>query len=197
MKIFLLQTLSYPLFLTSGFRFPLKTTNTDMPEVFHYPMTYPAWWMDSYFFATWCLGMLFLSIGWAIFFRYGKFSYGVDLGCFWKSTLLLVLTTISLGGPNYYNTRFVGEHGQDGDAIKISADKLLYLDRKGNQKQLTLAQITSIYQEKITYNPPPKIFIVAAKSPVRDSVFVTTNLPGYNSFIADLSKRTGIEAKLR
>ncbi len=168
-----------------------------MPEVFHYPMTYPAWWMDFYFLATWCLGMLFLSVGWAVFFRYGKFTYGVDLGCFWKTTLLLVLTTISLGAPNYYNTRFVGEHGQDGDAIKISGDNLLYLDRKGNEKKLSLAAVTSIYQESITYNPPPKIFIVAGKAPVRDSLFVTTNLPGYKLFLASLSKRTGIEAKLR
>ena len=175
----------------------LKTTNKDMPEVFHYPMTYPAWWMDFYFLATWCLGMLFLSVGWAVFFRFGKFSYGVDLGCFWKSTLLLVLTTISLGGPNYYNTRFVGEHGQDGDAIKISGDKLLYLDRKGNEKKINLTDITSIYQESITYNPPPKIFIVAGKARVRDSLFVTTNLPDYKRFILDLYKRTRIEPKLR
>ncbi len=168
-----------------------------MPEVFHYPVAYPAWWMDSYFLLTWCLGMLFLSAGWAIFFRYGKFTYGVDLGCFWKTTLLLVLTTISLGGPNYYNTRFVGEHGQDGDAIKISSDKLLYLDRKGNEKKLNLTDITSIYQESITYNPPPKIFIVAGKAPVRDSIFVKTNLPDYRRFLSELSKKTGIEAKLR
>ncbi len=167
-----------------------------MPEVFHYPTAYPAWWMDSYFLLTWCLGMLFLSVGWAIFFRYGKFTYGVDLGCFWKTTLLLVLTTISLGWPNYYNTRFVGEHGQDGDAIKISSDKLLYLDRKGNEKKISLADITSIYQESITYNPPPKIFIVAGKAPVRDSIFVKTNLPDYKRFLSDLSKKTGIEAKL-
>ena len=111
--------------------------------------------------------------------------------------MLLVLTTISLGGPNYYNTRFVGEHGQDGDAIKISSDKLLYLDRKGNEKKLNLTDITSIYQESITYNPPPKIFIVAGKAPVRDSIFVKTNLPDYRRFLSDLSKKTGIEAKLR
>jgi len=91
----------------------------------------------------------------------------------------------------------VGEHGQDGDAIKISGDKLLYLDRKGNQKELALAHITRIYQESITYNPPPKIFIVAGKAPVRDSLFVTTNLPDYKDFLSSLAKRTGIEAKLR
>jgi len=62
---------------------------------------------------------------------------------------------------------------------------------------LGLADITSIYQESITYNPPPKIFIVAAKASVRDSVFVTTKLPDYRRFLSDLSKRTGIAPKLR
>jgi hypothetical protein len=96
----------------------------------------------------------------------------------------------------YYNTRFAGEHGQDGDSIKIAGDQLLYLDRKGNEKKLALSDITAIYQEIITYNPPPKIFIVATKSSLRDSLFVTTNLPGYRRFLSDLSGRTGIKAKL-
>ena len=168
-----------------------------MPEVFHYPMTYPVLWLDYYYLATWTLSMLFLGLVWAVFYRYGKFSYGVDLGCFWKTTLLVLLTTVSLGGPMYYNTRFAGEHGQDGDSIKIAGDKLLYLDRKGNEKKLALTDITAIYQEVITYNPPPKIYIVAAKPALSDSVFVTKNLPDYKRFLSDLSKRTGIEAKLR
>jgi hypothetical protein len=168
-----------------------------MPEVFQYPMTYPALWMDSYYLATWVIGMLLLALGWGIFFRYGKFTYGVDLGCLWKTTVLIALTTVSLGIPNYYNTRFVGEHGQDGDSIKISSDKLLYLDRKGNEKKFNLSDITAIYQEQVTFNPPPKIFIVAGKTPVKDSLFVTRNLVGYKRFLADLSKRTGIAAKLR
>ena len=168
-----------------------------MPEVFHYPMSFPALWLDYYYLATWTLSMLFLGLVWAVFYRYGKFSYGVDLGCFWKTTLLVLFTTVSLGGPMFYNTRFAGEHGQDGDSIKIAGDKLLYLDRKGNEKKLALTDITAIYQEVITYNPPPKIYIVAAKPALRDSVFVTTNLPGYKRFLSDLSKRTGIEAKLR
>ena len=106
-----------------------------MPEVFHYPASYPALWLDYYFLATWLLGMLFLGLVWALFYRYGKFTYGVDLGCFWKTALLVLLTTVSLGGPMYYNTRFAGEHGQDGDSIKIAGDQLLYLDRKGNEKK--------------------------------------------------------------
>jgi hypothetical protein len=168
-----------------------------MPEVFQYPMTHPAWWLDYYYMVTWSIGMLFLAFGWAIFFRYGKFTYGVDLGCFWKTALLIMLTTVSLGGPQYYNTRFVGEHGQDGDSVKISGDRLLYLDRKGNQKQLSLNDITAIYQEEITYNPPPKIFIVAGKRAPKDSVFITRNLKEYKRFIAELSKATRLEAKLK
>ena len=109
-----------------------------MPEVFHYPASYPALWLDYYFLATWVLGMLFLGLVWAIFYRFGKFTYGVDLGCFWKTGLLVLLTTVSLGGPMYYNTRFAGEHGQDGDSIKIAGDQLLYLDRKGNEKRCRL-----------------------------------------------------------
>jgi hypothetical protein len=168
-----------------------------MPEVFHYTMTYPAFWLDYYYLVTWFLGMLFLALVWAIFFRYGNFSYGVDLGCFWKTGLLVLFTTVSIGPPMFYNTRFAGEHGQDGDSIKISGDKLLYMDRKGNEKRVLLTDITAIYQESITRNPPPKIFIVAGKSPVKDSLFVTTNLPGYKGFLEELSRRTGVKAKLR
>ncbi|NTV93685.1 MAG: hypothetical protein HGA72_10640 [Chlorobiaceae bacterium] len=167
-----------------------------MPEVFQYPMLYPAWWLEFYWVVTWFLGMLVLGLGWLIFFRYGKFTYGVDLGCFWKTALLLVLTTISLGGPNYYNTRFVGEHGQDGDSIKISGDNLLYLDRKGVEKKMQLDAITAIYQESVTYNPPPKIFIVAGKGKVKDSLFVTRNLKDYQGFLSALSARTGVAVKL-
>jgi len=168
-----------------------------MPEVFHYPMSYPAFWLDYYYIATWSMSMLFLASVWAFFFRYGKFTYGVDLGCFWKTAVLVLFTTISLGVPNYYNTRFVGEHGQDGDSIRMTDDQLLYIDRKGNEKQIYIADVIAIYQESITYNPPPKIFIVAEKSSVKDSLFVTTNLVDYKRFLADLSKRTGIDAKLR
>ncbi|MBN1278397.1 MAG: hypothetical protein K9I59_09900 [Chlorobium sp.] len=166
-----------------------------MPEVFQYPTIYPSWWMDSYFTVTWVLGMLFLAAGWAFFFRYGKFSYGVDLGCLWKTTLLIILTTIALGGPNYYNTRFVGEHGQDGDSIKIDGEELRYMDRRGNEKKISIDDITAIYQEQITYNPPPKIYIVAGKGKEKDSLFVTRNLGGFETFLISLSTRTGIPVK--
>jgi hypothetical protein len=166
-----------------------------MPDLFQYPMSFPGWWLDSYYLVTWGFGMLFLAAGWAVFFRYGKFSYGIDFGCLWKSTLLLVMTTIALGFPNYYNTRFVAEHGQDGDAVKVLQDRLDYRFRKGEHKQFMLKDIVSIYQEQVTYNPPPKIFVVSGKAGVRDSIFVTRNLPGYEKLLEVLSRRTGIAVK--
>lgn len=196
-KIYFIANIKFCLIFKVQLPFFRKKILTDMPEVFQYPMTYPSLWLDYYYLVTWFLSMLFLALVWAIFFRYGKFTYGVDLGCFWKTTVLVLFTTVSLGGPMYYNTKFAGEHGQDGDSIKISSDKLLSMDRKGNQKRVALSDIISIYQESITFNPPPKIFIVASKFSVKDSVFVTTNLPGYKRFVAELSKRTGVEAKLR
>ncbi len=167
---------------------------------FYYPpMTYPAWLTDYYFYITWFFSLLFFSIGWAIFYRYGKFSYAVNLGCFWKTVVMVVLTTVSLGVPNYLNIKFDGEHGQEGESIELSVDKLVWHDHNGSEKkQLDLNTITSVYQETITLNQyaPPKIFIVAAKPPLRDSLFVTTNLKDYQSFLSELSKRTGVEARL-
>jgi hypothetical protein len=168
-----------------------------MPNVFYYPVSYPAWWLDYYYLATWALSLLFLGGVWAIFFRFGKFSYGIDLGCFWKSALLVVCTTISLGGPMYYNTRFVGEHGQDGDSVRLADGKVVYSDRNGNLRQLAIGDITTIYQESVTYNPPPKIFIVAKTAQGKDSLFVTTNLPNYRQFIEELSKQSGVKATVR
>jgi hypothetical protein len=130
-----------------------------------------------------------------VFFRYGKFSYGVDFGCFWKSTLLLVMTTIALGGPNYYNTRFVAEHGQDGDTVRLADDRIEYRFRKGSQKQFLFRDIISIYQEPVTFNPPPKIYIVAKNAGMRDSLFVTSNLPDYERLLSLLAQRSGIKVK--
>lgn len=167
-----------------------------MTEVFHFPTAYPGWWLDTYFYGTWLLSMLVLAIGWAVFFRYGKFTYAINLGCFWKTSVMLLLFVVTLGGPQYYNTRFLAEHGQDGDSVKLTDEEFRYLDRKGAEIVYPLAEVTAIYQEEVTYNPPPKVFIVASVDGVRDSVFVTKNLEGYERFLEELSLRTGIEAKL-
>jgi len=168
-----------------------------MPEVFQYPMISPGWLIDYFDLLAWCIGAVFLSGVWVLFFRYGKFSYGIDLGCLWKTTVMILITTASIGTQRYLSVNFQAKHGQDGDSIKISSDKLLYRDRKGNEKQFKLADITTIYQEPITYNPPAKIYIVAAKASLKDSLFITKNLPGYQRLLSDLSMETGVTVKLR
>ncbi len=163
-----------------------------MQQVFEYPMTYPGWWLDYYYFFTWTLSMLFLATGWGIFFRYGKFSYGIDLGCLWKSLLLLLMTTIALGGPNYYNTRFLAEHGQEGDRVVLAEDSMIYVFRDGSSKSFRADDIAAIYQEEITFNPPPRVFIVAETGSVRDSVFVTANFPRYDDILNGVSALSGV-----
>ncbi len=158
-----------------------------MLQVFQYPLTYPQWWLDNYYLFTWLLGMVALAVGWGIFFRFGKFSYGIDLGCLWKSTILLLLTTFSLGAPNYYNTRFIAEHGQEGDVITLDTEALSYNFRKGDDKKFSIKDIVRIYKEPVTFNPPPKYFVVAETGGTKDSVFVTKNLPGYEKMLGELS----------
>ncbi len=163
-------------------------------------MTSPAWLMDYYYYITWALCMLFFCIGWAIFYRFGKFTYALNLGCFWKTLMMVLLTTVSIGVPNYLNIKFEGEHSQESEFIELSPDKLILHDRNGQIKQqLSLNSITAVYQEIITLNQyaAPKIYIVAAKPPVRDSLFVTTRLRDYQRFLSELSARTGVAAKLR
>ncbi len=168
---------------------------------FYYPpMTSPAWLIDYYYYMTWAGCLLFFCIGWAIFYRYGKFTYAVNLGCFWKTLVMVMLTTVSIGVPNYLNIKFDGEHSEESEFIELSANKVILHDRNGHVKQqLSLDRITSVYQEIITLNQyaAPKIYIVAAKPPVRDSLFITTKLRDYKRFLSELSLRTGVAVKLR
>lgn len=163
-----------------------------MQQVFQYPLTYPEWWLDNYYFFSWLLGMLLLAVGWSFFFKYGKFSYGIDLGCLWKSTLLLLLTTLALGTPNYYNTRFIAEHGQEGDVITIDTENLSYNYRKGTDKTFSIKDIVRIYREPVTFNPPPRFFVVAQTGQTRDSIFVTKNLPNYEKMLSKLSELANV-----
>ncbi|ARM30658.1 hypothetical protein [Prosthecochloris sp. HL-130-GSB] len=168
-----------------------------MQQVFEYPMTYPGWWLDYYYIFTWVFGMLLLAAGWAFFFRFGKFNYGIDLGCLWKSTLLLVLTTFSLGAPNYYNTRFVAEHGQEGDRIVVTDDAVVYDDRNDEATTFRSQDIVRIYQEELAFNPPPRIFIVAETGGVRDSIYVTENFPSWDNMLDAVSGHSGVAVELR
>ena len=169
-----------------------------MSELFQYPMPFPGWWLDYYYYVTWTLAMLFLAAGWAVFYRYGKFSYGVDFGCLWKTTLLVLMTTIALGAPQYYNTKFSAEHGNDGDAVRLADDRVEYMFRNGAKKLFLYKDIISIYQEQVTYNPPPKIFIVARNAGLRDSLFVTEGehgMPKSDLLLKEISARTGLTVK--
>jgi len=169
-----------------------------MTDLFQYPMSFPGWWLDNYFYVTWTLAMLFLAGGWAVFYRYGKFTYGVDFGCLWKTTLLVIMTTIALGVPQYYNTRFSAEHGNDGDSVMLSPDRIEYRYRNGQNKMFLLKDIVSIYQEPVTYNPPAKIFIVARNAGLRDSISVTqgeSGLPEVDKLLSGLSAKTGLPVK--
>jgi hypothetical protein len=168
-----------------------------MAEAFQYPMPYPAFWLDYYYYASWFLSMLILAVGWGLFFRYGKFTYAINLGCFWKTAMMLLLFTVTLGVPMYYNTKFAAEHGQDGDLVRIEGDRLQYLDRKGRVMTFPLAEIEAIRQEAVTYNPPPKIYIVAQTPTGRDSVYVTEKLPDYRRFLYELSRKTGVKSELQ
>lgn len=169
-----------------------------MTDLFQYPMSFPGWWLDNYFYVTWFLAMLFLGAGWALFYLKGKFSYGVDFGCLWKTTLMIIITTIALGAPQYYNTRFSAEHGHDGDSYRLGPDRIEYTSRDGDKKMFLYKDIVSIYQEQITYNPPPQVFIVAENAGMRDSITVTdgkNGLPGAGKMLSELSKRSGVSVK--
>ncbi|ANT64475.1 MULTISPECIES: hypothetical protein [Prosthecochloris] len=166
-----------------------------MQQVFEYPMTYPGWWLDSYYIFSWAFGMLMLAAGWAYFFRYGKFSYGIDLGCLWKSTLLLILTTVSLGVPNYYNVRFEAEHGREGDKVMLSEDGMIYIYRNGSQKLFGKDDIRRVYQEEVTFNPPPRIYVVAEQGGARDSVFVTERFPRYDELLQSVADIAGLQVE--
>jgi len=61
----------------------------------------------------------------------------------------------------------------------------------------SISMITAVRQERITYNPPAKIFIVASRNSLSDSVFVTRKLEGFDRFIELLSERTGLRAKMQ
>jgi hypothetical protein len=169
-----------------------------MTDLFQYPISFPGWWLDYYYYVTWTIAMLFLAGGWAVFYRFGKFSYGVDFGCFWKTSLLVIMTTIALGGPSYYNTKFIAEHGKDGDSVALSPDRVEYRFRNGQRKMFLLKDIVSIYQEPVTYNPPAKIFIVAKNAGLRDSINVTEGkfgLPNSDKLLSTLSAKTGLPVK--
>ncbi|NTV46705.1 MAG: hypothetical protein HGB11_09380 [Chlorobiales bacterium] len=166
-----------------------------MSEVYSYPITHSEFWLNNYAFISWTLGMILLSIAWAIFFRFGNFKYGIDLGCLVKTLLILVSTMFAFGLPMQYNIRFDAEFGQEGDKITLTDSKLVYQSRGGQEKALALKDVKKIYQEPITYNPPVKYFIVAETPEKRDSITVKRSLPDFDKFMQKVTELTQIKIR--
>ena len=169
-----------------------------MTDLFTYPMSFPGWFIDYYDFFTWCLILVVLSGIWVVFFRFGKFSYGLDFGCVWKSALMIIATTICIGSQRILTVKFEAKHGHDGDVVRLADDRIEYRNRNGEKKMFLLKDIVSIYQEQVTYNPPPKIFIVAKNAGLRDSINVTEGqygLPNADKLLSALSAKTGLPVK--
>lgn len=163
--------------------------------VYSYPITYPEFWLESYAFFSWTFGMLILAASWAVFFRFGKFKYGIDMGCLVKTALILFFTMISLGLPMQYNIRFHAQHAHEGDTITLTDQTLQYEFREGAEKKFKLQDIFQIYQEPITYNPPIKYIVKAKSESGIDSIFVRRSLPEFRSFMKKLTKKTGLKVQ--
>ncbi|ACF13099.1 conserved hypothetical protein [Chloroherpeton thalassium ATCC 35110] len=166
-----------------------------MSEVYSYPITYPEFWLGSYAFFSWALGMFVLAAAWAVFFRFGQFKYGIDMGCLVKTALILFFTMISLGLPMQYNIKFQAEHAHEGDMITLTDKTLEYVFREGGKKLFKLDDIFQIYQEPITYNPPIKYIVKAKTESGIDSIFVRKNLPDFRSFMKKLTEKTGLKVQ--
>lgn len=163
-----------------------------MAEVFEYPAQFPGWFIEYFDFLAWCIAVVVLAGVWVMFFRYGKFSYGIDFGCLWKSTVIIILTTAVLGVKQVVTVRFLAEHGEDGNVVRIDDGTLSYTYRDGKSTIIGLEDIVRIYKEPVTFNPPPKFYVVADKAGKRDSVFVTENLPRYETLLKVLAERSNV-----
>ncbi len=163
-----------------------------MNEVFSYPVTQSDFLLDNYYILTWTAGMLILGIAWAIFFRYGNFRYGIDLGCFFKTLIIMVATMLAIGVPNYLNVRYYAEHGHEGDKITLTSERITYQYRNGKTKSFALSEVKKFYKEPITFNPPPTYFVVAVIDSMKvDSFAVREDLPRFEVFKTALNKAIG------
>lgn len=161
-----------------------------MTEVFVYPQTQPSIWLENYATVTWLLSMVFLAVVWALFFRYGNFRYGIDVGCLVKTVLIILATTIAFGAPLMYNTKFFAEHGHEGDKIILDEEEIIYETRNGKRKALRYSDIQRIYREPLTYNPPKSYHIVGLIDSIRvDSISVKENLPDFDRFLQRISEK--------
>ena len=171
-----------------------------MLEVFSYPLTQSEFLIDNYALLTWSAAAVIIAAVWAIFFRYGNFRYGIDLGCLLKTALIIIVMTFCLGMPNYLNTKFYAAHSFEGDKITLNESGVLYETRNGMKKTFQYSEIKQIYQEPITYNPPITYYVVAViEKPNNlgkvDSIGVRQTLPNYSKLLNSLSEKTGLQVE--
>lgn len=164
-----------------------------MNEVFSYPVTQSAFLLENYYILTWTGGMLALGAAWAIFFRYGNFKYGIDLGCLFKTIVIMVATMLAIGIPNYLNVRYYAKHGHEGDTITLTDKQVIYQPRNGKAKSFALSEVKKVYKEPMTFNPPPTHYVVAVIDSIKvDSFAVREDLPRFDEFIKKLKSATSV-----
>ncbi|MDX2129962.1 MAG: hypothetical protein SFU91_13095 [Chloroherpetonaceae bacterium] len=171
-----------------------------MLEVYSYPLTQSEFLIDNYALLTWSGAAIIIALVWAIFFRYGNFRYGIDLGCLLKTGIIIVVMTFCLGMPNYLNTKFYAAHSFEGDKITLNDNAVLYETRNGSKKTFQYTEIKQIYQEPITYNPPVTYYVVAVidvpnKLGRVDSIGIRQTLPNYSTLLNTLSAKTGLKVE--
>ncbi len=163
-----------------------------MTEVFSYPITQPEFLLENYYVLTWTGGMLILGAAWAIFFRFGNFKYGLDLGCLFKTLIIMVVTMFAIGIPNQLNVRYYARHGHEGDKITLTNERITYEYRNGKSKSFALSEVKKFYKEPITFNPPATYYVVAIIDSIRiDSFAVREDLPRFEVLKTTLSKVIG------
>ncbi len=126
--------------------------------------------------------MLLLGAAWAIFFRYGNFKYGIDLGCLFKTLIIMAATMLAIGIPNYLNVKYYAQHGHEGDKITLTNERVTYQYRNGQAKSFSLSEVKKFYKEPMTFNPPPTYFVVAIIDSIKvDSFAIREDLPRFES----------------
>jgi hypothetical protein len=163
-----------------------------MTEVFSYPITQSEFLLENYYILTWTGGMLALGAAWAIFFRYGNFKYGIDLGCLFKTLIIMTATMLAIGIPNYLNVKYYAQHGHEGDKITLTSERVTYQYRNGKSKSFALSEVKKFYKEPTTFNPPATYYVVAIIDSIKvDSFAVREDLPRFEVFKTTLNHAIG------
>jgi hypothetical protein len=168
-----------------------------MNEVFSYPITQSSFILNNYFILTWVAGLLALGLGWGLLFRFGNFSYGIDPGCLFKTTLILFYTMFCFGIPNYINVKFKAKHEHEGDKIMLTDSTLSYQTRSGSTKTFKLSEIYSVYKDPVTFNPPAAYYVTTLIDSLKvDSLMIKEDLPNLNQLFTSLNnKRDSLKYK--